>query len=131
MSREGLISFFVLVTICATQPLSSASHVISHLVQNADKEHSRSTGTVTQITPIDQFLTFLRRFLWSKRRRSKRFPFTIPVKVYGRTPRNQPFRDETATMVVSLCGGLLNMKPRVKLGQKILIPHIFTEEQRQ
>jgi hypothetical protein len=56
-----------------------------------------------------------------ERRRCKRFSFTIPVKVYGRTPRNHPFRAVTATMAVSRYGGLLDMKPRVSLGQKILI----------
>ena len=66
-----------------------------------------------------------------ERRRCKRFPFTIPVKVYGRTPRNHPFRDVTATMAVSLYGGLLEMKPRVRLGQKILIVNSFTEEERE
>ena len=66
-----------------------------------------------------------------ERRRCKRFPFTIPVKVYGRTPRNHPFRDVTATMAVSLYGGLLDMNPRVKLGQKILIVNSFTEEERE
>jgi hypothetical protein len=66
-----------------------------------------------------------------ERRRCKRFPFTIPVKVYGRTPRNRPFRDLTATMAVSLYGGLLDMKSSVKLGQKILIVNSFTEEGRE
>lgn len=65
-----------------------------------------------------------------ERRRCKRFPFTIPVKVYGRTPRNRPFRDVTATMAVSLYGGLVDMKSCVKLGQKILIVNSFTEEER-
>lgn len=66
-----------------------------------------------------------------ERRRCKRFPFTIPVKVYGRTPRNHPFRDVTATMQVSLYGGLLDMKPRLKLGQKILVVNSFTDEERE
>jgi hypothetical protein len=66
-----------------------------------------------------------------ERRRCKRFPVTIPVKIYGRSPRNHPFRDVTATMAVSLYGGLLNMKPRVKLGQKILIVNSFTGEERE
>jgi len=66
-----------------------------------------------------------------ERRRCKRFPFTIPVKVYGRTPRNRPFRDVTATMAVSLYGGLLEMKPGVGLGQKILIVNSFTQEERE
>lgn len=66
-----------------------------------------------------------------ERRRCKRFPFTIPVKVYGRSARNHPFRDITATMAVSLYGGLLEMKPRVKLGQKILVVNTFTQEERE
>src|SRR6202035_3753324 len=66
-----------------------------------------------------------------ERRRCKRFPFTIPVKVYGRTPRNHPFRDVTATMEVSLYGGLLGMNPSIKLGQKIVIVNSFTEEERE
>ena len=66
-----------------------------------------------------------------ERRRCERFQLTIPVKVYGRTPRNHPFRDVTATMAVSLYGGLLQMKPRVKPGQKILIVNSFTEEERE
>ena len=66
-----------------------------------------------------------------ERRRCKRFPFTIPVKVYGRSPRNHPFRDVTATMAVSLYGGLLDMKSRVKLGQKILVVNAFTQEERE
>jgi hypothetical protein len=66
-----------------------------------------------------------------ERRRCKRFPFTIPVKVYGRSARNHPFRDVTATMAVSLYGGLLDMKPRVTLGQKILVVNTFTQEERE
>jgi hypothetical protein len=65
------------------------------------------------------------------RRRSKRFPFTIPVKIYGRTLRNRPFRDVTSTMVVSLYGGLLDMKPSVRLGQRFLIVNSLTEEERE
>jgi hypothetical protein len=37
-----------------------------------------------------------------ERRRCERLPLTIPVKVYGRTPLNHPFRDVTASMAVSL-----------------------------
>lgn len=66
-----------------------------------------------------------------ERRRCKRFPFTIPVKVYGRTPRNRPFRDVTATMGVSLYGGLLDMKSRVTPGQRITVVNSFTEEERE
>jgi len=34
-------------------------------------------------------------------------------------------------MAVSLYGGLLDMTPRVKLGQKILVVNSFTEEERE
>ena len=66
-----------------------------------------------------------------ERRRCQRLPLTIPVKVYGRSPRNHPFRVVTATMTVSKYGGLLDIKPRVKLGQRILIVNSFTEEERE
>ena len=66
-----------------------------------------------------------------ERRRCERFQFTIPVKVYGRTPRNHPFRDVTASMAVSLYGGLLDMEPRVKPGQRVTIVNSFTEEERE
>jgi hypothetical protein len=66
-----------------------------------------------------------------ERRRSQRLPLEIPVKVYGRTPKNHPFRQVTATMKVSLNGGVLEMKPRVKVGQKLLVVHSITEEERE
>jgi hypothetical protein len=65
-----------------------------------------------------------------ERRRCQRLPLAIPVKVYGRTPRNHPFRDVTATMAVSLTGALLQMKPRVKVGQNVLVVNGITEEGR-
>jgi hypothetical protein len=34
-------------------------------------------------------------------------------------------------MTISKFGGLLDMKPRVKLGQRILIVNSFTEEERE
>jgi hypothetical protein len=66
-----------------------------------------------------------------ERRRSQRLPLSIPIRVYGRTPWNHPFRDLTATMTVSLNGGLLDMKPRVMVGQTILVVHGITEEARE
>ena len=66
-----------------------------------------------------------------ERRRCERFPLTIPVKVYGRTPLNHPFRDVTASMAVSLYGGLLDMEPRVELGQRVTVVNSFTEEERE
>ena len=65
-----------------------------------------------------------------ERRRCPRLPLAIPIKIYGRTPRNHPFRDVTASMTVSLHGGLLKMRPLVKVGQSLLIVNSFTEEER-
>jgi hypothetical protein len=65
-----------------------------------------------------------------ERRRCPRLPLAIPVKIYGRTPRNHPFRDVTASMTVSLYGGLLKMRPRVKIGQSLLVVNSFTQEER-
>lgn len=66
-----------------------------------------------------------------RQRRSKRLALNIPVRVYGRTPDNRPFRDVTATMSVSAHGGLLQMAPRVKRGQTLLLVNGVTDEERQ
>lgn len=64
-------------------------------------------------------------------RRSKRLPLSIPVRVYGRTPDDQPFRDVTITNAVSAHGGLLSLAPRVKQGQTVLLVNSFTQEERE
>jgi hypothetical protein len=66
-----------------------------------------------------------------KKRRSKRLALSIPVRVYGRTPDNQPFRDITDTSAVSVHGGLLPLGAKVQRGQKILLVHSVTEEERE
>jgi len=66
-----------------------------------------------------------------RQRRSKRLALSIPVRVYGRTPDNQPFRDITATMMVSAHGGLLQMAPKVKRGQTLLLVNCVTDEERE
>jgi hypothetical protein len=66
-----------------------------------------------------------------RKRRSKRLALSIPVRVYGRTPDNQPFRDITATMTVSAHGGLLQMAPKVKRGQTLLLVNCVTDEERK
>jgi hypothetical protein len=65
-----------------------------------------------------------------KQRRSKRLALSIPVRVYGRTPDDQPFRDVTATMSVSAHGGLLQLAPKVKRGQTLLLVNGVTDEER-
>jgi PilZ domain len=66
-----------------------------------------------------------------ERRRSKRLPLSIPVRVYGRTPDNRPFRDITTTKAVSAHGGLLPIAPKVKRGQTVLLVNGITEEERE
>jgi len=66
-----------------------------------------------------------------ERRRCKRLPLNIPVRVYGRTPSNRPFRDITVTKAVSVHGGLIPMAPRVRRGQKVLLVNSITEEERE
>lgn len=66
-----------------------------------------------------------------EKRRCKRLPLSIPVRVYGRTPEDHPFREATVTKAVNLHGGLLPLAPRVKRGQKVLLVHGYTEEERE
>jgi hypothetical protein len=66
-----------------------------------------------------------------KHRRSKRLPLTIPVRVYGRTLDNRPFRDITETKSVSVHGGLLPLAARVKRGQTLLLVNAYTGEERE
>jgi len=66
-----------------------------------------------------------------QQRRSKRLPLAIPVRVYGRTSDNQPFRDVTVTECVNVHGGLLPLAPKVTRGQKLLLVHSITEEERE
>jgi hypothetical protein len=66
-----------------------------------------------------------------EKRRSKRLPLNIPVRVYGRTPDNLPFLDVTVTNAVNIHGGLLPLAPLVKCGQKLLLVNASTEEERE
>ncbi len=66
-----------------------------------------------------------------EKRRCKRLPLTIPVRVYGRTPEDHPFREVTVTKAVNVHGGLLPLAPRVTRGQKVLLVHGYTHEERE
>src|ERR1700758_548224 len=66
-----------------------------------------------------------------EKRRCKRLPLSIPVRVYGRTPEDHPFRETTVTNAVNRHGGLLPLAPRVKRGQKILLVNRYTDEERE
>jgi hypothetical protein len=64
-------------------------------------------------------------------RRSRRLPLSIPVRVYGRTSENQPFRDVTTMQFVSIHGGLLPLAEKVQRGQTILLVNGITDEERE
>ncbi len=66
-----------------------------------------------------------------RHRRSKRFPLSIPVRVYGRTADNRPFRLDAQTEAVSVHGGLLKLRANVKSGQTLLLVNAVTEEERE
>lgn len=66
-----------------------------------------------------------------EKRRCKRLPLSIPVKVYGRTPEDHPFRETTVTKAVNFHGGLLPLGPRLKRGQKVLLVNSYTNEERE
>jgi predicted CDP-diglyceride synthetase/phosphatidate cytidylyltransferase len=56
---------------------------------------------------------------------------SIPVRVYGRTANNRPFRFITETNAVSVHGGLLALDAKVKQGQAVLLVNAITEEERE
>jgi hypothetical protein len=64
-------------------------------------------------------------------RRSKRLPISIPVRVYGRTPDGQPFRDITETESISSNGGLIPLSKNVNRGQLLLLVNGITDEERR
>jgi hypothetical protein len=63
-------------------------------------------------------------------RRSKRLPLSIPVRIYGRTVSNRPFRYVTETHAVSVHGALLGLAAKVARGQTVLLVNAITEEER-
>jgi hypothetical protein len=66
-----------------------------------------------------------------EKRRCKRLPMKIPVRVYGRTPNNHPFRDVTVTRTIDAHGATVSLGSPVKRGQTLLLVNGYTEEERQ
>ena len=64
-------------------------------------------------------------------RRSKRLPLSIPVRIYGRTANNRPFRYVTETNAVSVHGALLAVDAKIKRGQTLVLVNSITAEERQ
>jgi hypothetical protein len=66
-----------------------------------------------------------------EKRRCKRLPLSIPVRVYGRTPEDHPFREVTVAKAVNLNGGMVPIARPVQSGQKVLLVNGYTNEERE
>jgi hypothetical protein len=64
-------------------------------------------------------------------RRTKRLPLHVPVHVYGRVENDKPFRDVTQTLLINAHGGLLPLSAKVERGQKLVLVHSITQEERE
>jgi hypothetical protein len=65
------------------------------------------------------------------RRRSSRLSLRVPVRIYGRTAENQPFRELTDTLAVNAHGARVELSVPVTQGQTLLLVHGITEEEKE
>ncbi len=65
------------------------------------------------------------------RRRSTRLSLRVPVRIYGRTAENQPFRELTDTLAVNAHGARVELSVSVNQGQTLLLVHGITEEEKE
>lgn len=61
-----------------------------------------------------------------ERRHAKRVAMLVPVYVYGHGTRQEPFHEETTSLVVNSHGALLKLSVNVKSGQQLLITNLAT-----
>ena len=64
-----------------------------------------------------------------ERRRAERVPLSVPVFVYGRGERNEPFHEETNSLVVNAHGGVLILSSKVKFGQELWLTNPETRHE--
>jgi hypothetical protein len=65
-----------------------------------------------------------------ERRRTERVPLDVPVFVYGRGERNEPFHEETHSLIVNAHGALLTLSSKVKFGQELWLTNPSTRDER-
>ena len=65
------------------------------------------------------------------KRRSKRLGLRVPVRIYGRTADDRPFRDTTETLHVNAFGARVELGALVTPGQTILLVHGITGEEKE
>jgi hypothetical protein len=64
-----------------------------------------------------------------ERRRAERIPLSVPVFVYGHGSHNEPFHEETNSLVVNSHGALLILSNKVKCGQQLLLTNPSTRHE--
>lgn len=64
-----------------------------------------------------------------EKRRSHRLLLRIPVRVRGKNLQQQLFLEETQTLVVSAHGGLITLAAVVRVGDKVILMNMATDEQ--
>lgn len=65
-----------------------------------------------------------------ERRRAERVPLSVPVFVYGRGEHNEPFHEETHSLVVNAHGALLILSSAVNFGQELWLTNPATRDER-
>lgn len=65
-----------------------------------------------------------------ERRRTERVPLSVPIFVYGRGVRNEPFHEETNSLVVNAHGALLSLASKVSFGQELWLTNPATRDER-
>jgi hypothetical protein len=64
-----------------------------------------------------------------ERRRTERIALNVPVFVYGRGERNEPFHEETNSLVVNSHGALLILSSKVNFGQELWLMNPLTRHE--
>jgi hypothetical protein len=64
-----------------------------------------------------------------ERRRTERVALNVPVFVYGRGERNEPFHEETNSLVVNSHGALLILSSKVNFGQELWLMNPLTRHE--
>jgi hypothetical protein len=62
-------------------------------------------------------------------RRSQRILLTVPIVISGISSSNAVFSERTSTLVVNAHGGLIQLRERVALGQKLRMRNAATNEE--
>jgi hypothetical protein len=60
-------------------------------------------------------------------RRAQRLPIYLPVQVYGKLD-GEPFSENTETINVSACGGLMPIRAGIARAQKLILTNLQTNQ---